>query len=265
MPIPKQISYCWFGHNPLPKKVEKCIESWKKYCPDYEIIRWDESNYDVTKNQYIREAYEAKKWAFVSDYARLDIIYQNGGFYLDTDVELIKSLDKLVNETCVLSIDSEKNMVNTGLGFGAIPRSHIVDELRSAYDNISFVKKDGTLNLKSCLFYTTEYLETLGYKLIPETQRIGEILILAPEYFCPMSFTDGTLNITEDTIGIHWYEMSWFTKEDKHLHVMEARFNRIMPSGIANAFAFLYRKIYRLFEYIRKGILFKKIKEKLKR
>ena len=99
MPIPKQISYCWFGHNPLPKKVEKCIESWKKHCPDYEIIRWDESNYDVTKNQYIREAYEAKKWAFVSDYARLDVIYQYGGIYLDMDVELIKDFEKHIKKS----------------------------------------------------------------------------------------------------------------------------------------------------------------------
>ena len=93
MSIPKKISYCWFGGNPLPEKITKCIESWKKYCPDYEIIRWDETNYDVNKIPFVRDAYKEKKWAFVSDYARLDIIYNQGGIYLDTDVELVKNID----------------------------------------------------------------------------------------------------------------------------------------------------------------------------
>ena len=93
--IPKKIHYCWFGGNPMPEKDKKCIESWKRYCPDYEIIRWDESNYDVSKNRYMKEAYEEKKWGFVPDYARLDIIYNEGGIYLDTDVELVKNLDDL--------------------------------------------------------------------------------------------------------------------------------------------------------------------------
>ena len=93
--IPKKIHYCWFGGNPLPDSVKNCIDSWKKFCPNYEIIEWNESNYDVHKIPYISEAYKNKKYAFVSDYARLDIIYNEGGFYLDTDVELIKSLDNL--------------------------------------------------------------------------------------------------------------------------------------------------------------------------
>ena len=93
--IPKVIHYCWFGGNEMSALEKKCIESWKTQCPDYEIIRWDETNYDVTKNLYMQQAYAAKKWAFVSDYARLDILYQHGGFYLDTDVELLQSLDAL--------------------------------------------------------------------------------------------------------------------------------------------------------------------------
>lgn len=93
--IPKVINFCWFGHGKYPDIVEKCIDSWKRNCPDYEIKLWNESNYDVRKNQYVQEAYENKKWAFVSDYARLDILYEFGGFYLDTDVELVKSLDEL--------------------------------------------------------------------------------------------------------------------------------------------------------------------------
>ena len=102
--IPKKIHYCWFGGNPLPELAIRCIESWKKYCPDYEIIRWDESNYDVTKNKYMYQAYENKRWGFVPDYARLDIIYNYGGIYLDTDVELLNSLDDLLDQKCFLGI-----------------------------------------------------------------------------------------------------------------------------------------------------------------
>ena len=103
--IPKKIHYCWFGGNPLPPLAEKCIASWKKYCPDYEVIRWDESNYDCNKHPYMREAYNKKKFAFVADYARMDIIYNHGGIYLDTDVELLKNLDFLLANSFYIGFD----------------------------------------------------------------------------------------------------------------------------------------------------------------
>ena len=102
--IPKKIHYCWFGGNPLPEDVKRYIESWKKYCPDYDLIRWDESNYDVHKNAYVELAYQNKKWAFLTDYARLDIIYEHGGIYLDADVELIHSLDDLLQNSCYMGM-----------------------------------------------------------------------------------------------------------------------------------------------------------------
>lgn len=111
MAIPKIIHYCWFGGNILPDKVQKCIESWKRYCPDYKIICWNESNYDVNKIRYTKEAYKEKKWAFVSDYARLDIIYENGGIYLDTDVELICGMDILLQNDVFLAIDKERMQI----------------------------------------------------------------------------------------------------------------------------------------------------------
>ena len=117
--IPKIIHYCWFGGNEIPEHDKKCIESWKKYCPDYKIIRWDESNYDYKKNSYMREAYEAKKWGFVPDYARLDIVYEHGGIYLDTDVELVKNIDELLEHKAYMGFEVGGEFVSPGLGFGA--------------------------------------------------------------------------------------------------------------------------------------------------
>ena len=118
--IPKIIHYCWFGGNDKSELVERCISSWKKYCPDYKIIEWNENNYNVNKNKYTKYAYERQKWAFVSDYARIDIINTYGGFYLDTDVELMKSLDDLINNEIYFGIEKNTNKISTGLGFGSV-------------------------------------------------------------------------------------------------------------------------------------------------
>jgi hypothetical protein len=118
--IPKVIHYCWFGGKPLPLDVEQCIRSWKKFCPDYEIRQWNESNYDVGKHPFMKAAYETGSWAFVSDYARLDIIYNHGGVYLDTDVELLKDLQPLLELDCYFGMQQDRNLIATGLGFGAV-------------------------------------------------------------------------------------------------------------------------------------------------
>ncbi|RKW32245.1 MAG: glycosyl transferase, partial [Lachnoanaerobaculum sp.] len=109
--IPKVIHYCWFGGKPLPKIARKCIQSWKRFCPDYEIVEWNEKNYDIHKNSYMEEAYLQKKWGFVPDFARLDIIYQNGGIYLDTDVELIRPLDELLYHRAYMGFEGERDGV----------------------------------------------------------------------------------------------------------------------------------------------------------
>lgn len=265
MSIPKKISYCWFGGNPLPEKVQTCIKSWREKCPDYEIIQWNESNYDIKKNKYMSDAFKEKKWAFVSDYARLDIIYNFGGIYLDTDVELIKGLDDLLDEHCFLGIDKEDYCVNTGLGFGAEPQMDIIKNLRDIYNDVSFYNNDGTLNLKACTKYTTEYLEKYGYERKDETQNICDTKILNSEYFCPLNYETNKLSITQNTVGIHWYEASWFNKSDKHLHKMDALLKRHLPSSIAKLLSKIYRYIYRFIEYSSKGILVDKIKNKRKR
>jgi len=147
--IPKVIHYCWFGGNEKSKLIKKCIDSWKKYCPDYEIKEWNESNFDIEINNYVKEAYEAKKWAFVSDYARLWIVYNYGGIYLDTDVELIKSLDNLLNYKAYFGSEDGK-LINTGLGFGAIKDNEFVKKIKDDYEYIHFIKDDGTYDITPC-------------------------------------------------------------------------------------------------------------------
>ena len=163
MAIPKVIHYCWFGGNELSQKAVKCMESWKKYCPDWEIKEWNEQNYDVEKIPYIRDAYKEKKWAFVSDYVRLDVVWQYGGIYLDTDVELIKPLDFFLEEEVFFALEKKNLCINTGLGFGAVPENRILRQLMELYEKLSFYMEDGSLNLIACPRYNTEFFVKKGY------------------------------------------------------------------------------------------------------
>lgn len=265
MSIPKVIHYCWFGGNPLSEKVKKCIGSWKRNCPDYEIILWDESNYDIHKNEYIEEAYQAKKWAFVSDYVRLDVVYRYGGVYLDTDVELVKGLDCLLHEKVFFAIEKNNCQIATGLGFGAEKGNTTVKELMEIYDTLSFVKEDGSYNLVACPKYTTDYFVKKGYVVKDDTQRIGESLILASDFFCPMDFETGIVEKTNNTVGIHLYEASWFPESDKHIRQVEMKIRAKFQGKIGRMLCRVYRNSYRLQEYIRKGILLKRIVEKMRK
>ena len=163
--IPKKIHYCWFGGNPLPELAQKCIASWKKYCPDYEIIEWNETNYDITKNNYMNQAYENKRWGFVPDYARLDIIYTHGGIYLDTDVELIKPIDELLTLKAFAGVEQNSEYVALGLGFGAEKEHPTIKALRDYYDTLSFVE-NGELGLDESDFNKNAslYFRRIGYK-----------------------------------------------------------------------------------------------------
>ena len=263
MEIPKLIHYCWFGKNPLPTKVQMCIQSWKKYCPDYKIILWNEENYDINKNKYIKDAYVAKKWAFVSDYVRLDVVYQYGGIYLDTDVELIRSCDELLSTNVFLAIEKQNLNINSGLGFGAVKGDNSIKALRDMYNDLSFLLSDGSYNLVACPEYITSFFKQKGYIKKDRTQKIGDVLILSSEYFCPIDYNTGIKNITANTIGIHWYDASWFEKSDKKIHEVEMLIRRKIPGKSGKILCFLYRKIYRLFEYTKSGTLFKKIREQI--
>lgn len=146
MSIPKVLHYCWFGGAPKPKNIQNCIRSWKKYCPDYEIIEWNEQNFDVSQSLYTRQAYDARRWAFVADYARLKILYEQGGIYMDTDVELLRPLDDLLAYPAFFGFQ-HNNEVATGLSFGAEAHSPVVKALLDDYDSLPFLLPDGSCDL----------------------------------------------------------------------------------------------------------------------
>lgn len=212
--IPKIIHYCWFGRNPLPPLAIKCIESWKKYFPDYEIKEWNEDNFDINMITYTQEAYKAQKYAFVSDYARFWILYNYGGIYFDTDVEVIKSFDDIILCGPFMGCETDASDVNSisvapGLGLGVNSHHIFYEHILEIYKEQSFIKKDGSLNLKTVVSYTTELLYKFGLENIKGIQECAGISIYPVEYFCPISVKDGKLRITDKTHSIHHYSQSW--------------------------------------------------------
>jgi len=214
--IPKIIHYCWFGKTEIPSHLKKCIESWKKYCLDYEIIRWDESNYDVSKNQYMKEAYENRKWGFVPDYARIDIVYQYGGIYLDTDVEIIKSFDDLLCSSSFFGYVDMRD-VNLGQGFGAEKGNLLLDEMKEYYQDKKFVNLNGSLNLKTCVEYQRPVLKKWGFHLNGEQEVISGNVIYPREVFNPLGRLGVNTLFTECTHSIHHADMSWETEQNREL------------------------------------------------
>lgn len=208
--IPKIIHYCWFGDEPMPGHAIKCIESWKKFCPEYEIIRWDESNYDINKNPYMKEAYEAKKWGFVPDYARLDIIYHYGGIYMDTDVELLKPLDGLLSHRAFMGAE-RPGIVALGLGFGAEKGHSVIGDLLEEYRGKRFI-----VNGKPDMTAAPKYQKPFFDKYEIFENKLYEIkdgcVIYPLEYFCPIDMESGRLHVTENTYSIHRFAASWESK-----------------------------------------------------
>jgi polysaccharide pyruvyl transferase WcaK-like protein len=210
--IPKIIHYCWVGGNPKPQSVLYCIESWKRCCPDYEIREWNETNYDFTKNEYMRQAYEAKKWGFVPDYARLDIVYEHGGIYLDTDVEMVRSFDDLLEHDSFFGFEDTGDgeyFVACGLGFGAAKRNPLLKELRDYYDPISFLNQDGTLDLTPAPRHNTPIFAQYGIRMDNKLQEKDGNMFYPAEYFCPKIFKTGKLKQTKNTYSIHHFSASW--------------------------------------------------------
>ena len=225
--IPKKIHYCWFGKNPLPESAKKCISSWKKYFPDYEIKEWNEDNYDVNKIPYTQQAYLAQKYAFVSDYARFDVLFHEGGIYFDTDVEVIRSFDDILANGAFMGCeidgadssdaersfvpDSNRESVNPGLGIAAAPGLRLYKEILDYYATQRFFNEDKTFNSETVVAKTTRILQEHGLKNIKDIQKIDGVVIYPKEYFNPMNNNTGKVEITKNTHSIHWYSMSWLS------------------------------------------------------
>lgn len=231
MALPKTIHYCWFGNGSKSGLILRCIESWKKYAPDCEIIEWNETNYDVTKNKYMREAYEKRRWGFVPDFARLDIIYEHGGIYLDTDVELIRPIDVLLAGDGFIGFEradsSGRYSINTGSGFGAEAGDPVIGTMRDIYKDLSFEREDGSLNLDPSPTYNTEALARLGLRRDNTLQKIGKITVYPSDYFCPVDWESHKRLITENTYSIHHFDASWLTEEEKKRRRRERGLDRI--------------------------------------
>ena len=267
--IPKIIHYCWFGGNPLPDMAKKCIKSWKKYFPDYEICEWNESNFDLKSCDYCREAYQAKKWAFMSDYARFWILYNYGGLYFDTDVEVIRDMSEIVNRGAFMGCEAVNKCatglglgVNPGLGLGVNPGLGLYKEILDFYHTIHFANEDGTLNEQTVVFYTTNILKKHGLQDVEKIQNIAGVYIYPAEYFCPMNYGTGKLTITKNTVSIHHYSASWHSKLDDIVYAVERcdsnKFeykcrrilsfpfrvaNKIQKNGINNTLNFIVNKL----------------------
>ena len=242
MSIPKVIYYCWFGKGKMPKLSEKCIKSWKKYCPDYKIVCINEENFDVSQNKYVKEAYDAGKWAFVSDYARLKVLYDEGGIYLDTDVELIKPLDKLIEKNGFMGFDDKGSMA-TGLGFACEKGNELVGIILIDYDDISFLLPDGTYDLTPCPDRNTKILIKLGMDINNKDQIFMGIHMLPEDYLCPVKYYTGRKVITRNTYSIHHFCASWVSLTSKRTIFIK----RIIGEKLYNKF---YGKFLHKFKWL---------------
>jgi len=222
--IPKIIHYCWFGGNPLPEDAKVYIESWKKYCPDFEVREWNEANFDMNCCVYVKEACAAKKWAFVSDYARFWILYNYGGIYFDTDVEMIRPIDDILQCGAFMGIEAGPDiLVAPGLGMGAEAGNRLYWEILNYYNNQTFYMPDGTINKTSVVCRVSEILKNNGYKSSEKKEFIGGVTIYPVDYFCPINYYNGKINITENTRTIHHYAESWHNPAEKMIDAIRRK------------------------------------------
>ena len=224
--IPKKNHYCWFGREVKPKLAQKCIESWKKYCPDYELIEWNEDNFDINLNPYTKMCYEQKKYAFLSDYIRLVIIYCHGGIYLDTDVEIIKPFDELLECEAFFGYENDQ-YVNTGEGFGAEAGNSVVKQMVKEYEPLL----DGQHGVTGCPKLNTEALVKYGLVLDGSFQSLGGIHVYPADYFNPRNSVTGELVKTKNTYSVHWYSASWLPWHKRMRAAIGRPIRRIFKKG----------------------------------
>lgn len=248
MAIPKKIHYCWFGKKPLTSSALKCIESWSKYCPDYEIIEWNENNIEI-KNKYASEALKSQKWAFVSDYIRLYVLKKHGGIYLDTDVELLKNLDELLNNKAFIGFES--NMFLGTAVIGAEANHPWIDTLLDYYKNKSFILNNGAIDTTTNVVYVTNLTKS-KYNInldgsLQQTQN-KEITIYPYDFLSPKNYVTGKINKTPNTYTIHHFDGSWYSNTQKFKMLILRLSGPKISTIILNT-----KKKLRLLKSLRKG------------
>lgn len=237
--IPKVIHYCWFGRNPLPEMAVKCIESWKKYLPDYEIKEWNEDNFDIAANAYVEEAYHMKKYAFVSDYARFWVLYNYGGIYFDVDVELLKPIDDILAKGPFMGLEGFESWYSyrnlkaapaAGLGMAAYPHHDAINDMLHYYDGRHFISLIGKPRFKTVVLIAADVLLDRGGVIDPENiTECSGIYIYPEEYFNPMRNATKKITITENTRSIHHYAGTWVNRNRKKgLAKQKERFGNLM-------------------------------------
>ena len=250
--VPKIIHYCWFGGAPMPPSVQNCIDSWKKYCPDYELRLWDEKSFPLSSCSYVQEDYRNRKWAFVTDYVRFDVLYRYGGVYFDTDVELIRGIDDLVAKGPFMAMEGESEcMVATGLGMASDKGNPLLKEILDYYHNAHFEEENGYLSTRNTVVeIVSNLLKKKGFRNENRIQEIAGFTIYPPSWFCPYDYSTGKLTITEDTRSIHHYDASWKTGKEKKWHDFRVRFanrhgyeaaNRFFANPVVRGVGSLYR------------------------
>ena len=215
--IPKIIHYCWFGGNPLPELAKKCIASWRKFFPDYEIKEWNENNFDIDQVVYTAEAYRLKRYAYVSDFVRFWVLYHYGGIYFDTDVEVIRPMDDIIARGSFAGFECQKGSLQdnphgdmaAGLGMGAAPGHPFFAQMLNHYNHIHYVKWNGKgsgiVVRQTERFLDYEHKETLHDGIV----RVSGLLIYPEDYFCPLNYFTQEMRVTENTRSIHHYMTSW--------------------------------------------------------
>lgn len=232
----KKIHYCWFGGKPLGDLELRCIASWRKFLPEFEIIRWDESNFNIDICPYAKEAYARRKWAFVSDYARFWILDNYGGLYFDTDVELIKPIDDLIDQGPFFGIETDYGgsyvdsldsglflSVNPGLGMYSNPGDIIIRDVLASMENDHFILQNGEENLETIVTRLTKILIEHGLSPISGVQRVAGALVLPAEFLNPKDYLTGDINLTENTRAIHHFTTSWLSEQDKYESQLRGR------------------------------------------
>lgn len=228
--IKRTIHYCWFGGKEKPSFSKKCISSWRKNCPGYDIVEWNESNFDVCRNRYARYCYDNKKWAFLSDFVRLEVIAEYGGIYFDTDVELVGELDGLLQYEAFYGFENNQNIA-TGLGFGAQANHPTVLAMRQQYLDLQPLA-DGSYPTVACPALNTKALLPFGLKLDGTRQNIAGAEIFPSDWFNPYDDPTGRLNKTENTVSIHWYSKSWISKKKVFRSILTRPLHRFFGANV---------------------------------